>query len=55
MSEQDFPYAVMEDDRIIAKFKYIEDATSFAAAREWQEVHHMVSLIRDRTTPVSTR
>lgn len=55
MSEKDFPYTVMEDDRIIAKFKYIEDATSFAAAREWQEVHHTVSLIRDRATPVSTR
>ena len=55
MNEQDFPYTVMEDDRIIAKFKYIEDASSFASAREWQDVHNTVSIVSDRPTGVSTR
>jgi hypothetical protein len=37
MVDEDFPYTVLEDDDVIAKFKRIEDASSFAANHEWQD------------------
>jgi hypothetical protein len=55
MKDDDFPYSVIEDEEVIAKFKRIEDASSFAANREWQDVHHTVSLVKDRATPFSGR
>jgi hypothetical protein len=55
MADQDFPYTVIEDEEVIAKFKRIEDASSFAANREWQDTHHAVSLVIDRATRVSAR
>ncbi len=54
MADEDFPYTVVEDKEVIAKFKRIEDA-SFAAHHEWQDTHHAVSLIIDRATPFSTK
>ena len=53
--DEDFPYSVIEDEEIIAKFKRIEDASSFAANHEWQNTHHTVSLFRDRLTPPSSK
>jgi hypothetical protein len=52
---EDFPYSVIEDGELIAKFKRIEDASSFAANREWQDAHHVVSLVIDRETLFSAR
>jgi hypothetical protein len=56
MADEDFfPYSVIEDTEVIAKFKRIEDASSFAANHEWQDTHHAVSLVIDRATPSSAR
>jgi hypothetical protein len=55
MADDDFPYTVIEDKEVIAKFKRIEDASSFAAHHEWQDAHHLVSLVIDRATPFSTK
>ena len=50
-----FPYTVTEDEEVIAKFKRIEDASSFTANIEWQDTHHVVSLVIDRATPSPTK
>ena len=50
-----FPYTVTEDEEVIAKFKRIEDASSFTANIEWQDTHHAVSLVIDRATPSPTK
>jgi hypothetical protein len=55
MADEDFPYSVIEDKEVIAKFKRIEDASSFAAHHEWQDTQHAVSLVIDRATPSSTK
>jgi hypothetical protein len=55
MADEDFPYTVIEDKEVIAKFKRIEDASSCAAHHEWQETRHAVSLIIDRAPPFSTK
>ncbi len=44
LNPDDFPYLVAEDDEIIARFKRLEDAAQFASNREWQEIHHVVTL-----------
>ena len=53
--EDSFPYSVIEDNEVIAKFKRIQDASSFAANHEWQDTHHAVTLVIDRVTPLSTK
>jgi hypothetical protein len=55
MVDEDFPYIELEDDDVIAKFKRIEDASSFAANHEWQDARHTVSLDRSQQTPLSTK
>jgi hypothetical protein len=55
MVDEDFPFVVLEDDDVIAKFKRIEDASSFAANHEWQDAHHTVSLVKGQQTPLSTK
>jgi hypothetical protein len=56
MADDDFfPYSVIEDNEVIAKFKRMQDASSFAAHHEWQDTHHAVSLVIDRVTPFSTK
>jgi hypothetical protein len=55
MIDDAFPYSVIEDEEEIAKFKRLEDASSFAANREWQDTDHTVSLVTERAKPSSVR
>ena len=55
MGDEDFPYLVLEDEEVIAKFRRMEDASSFAANQEWRDTHHTVTLVTGYLTPHSAR
>jgi hypothetical protein len=50
MNTDDVTYSVVEDEEVIAKFKRLEDASSFAANRGWQKTRCVVSLVIERAT-----
>lgn len=53
--EEEYPYSVIEDGEIIAQFRRIEDASLFAANREWQDKRHTVSIVKGQLIERSTR
>jgi hypothetical protein len=44
MLDAEFPFAVTEDEEIIARFKRLKDATRFASYHDWGEFHHNVAV-----------
>jgi hypothetical protein len=44
MRDADFPFVVTEDEEIIARFKRLKDATTFASYHDWGDFHHNVAV-----------